>query len=98
MSPFWFGKTSQKVFEMLDRPTVDVRLLYVTPERVSLSKKFMYYLEKLHGRGLLAHFVIDEAHCVSQWGHDFRPDYKKCVLFFWVGCFSLKLSGWSQVS
>ena len=52
-------------------------MLYVTPERVSSSGKFLRTMENLKSRGMLARFVIDEAHCVSQWGHDFRPDYKR---------------------
>ncbi|XP_054160746.1 recQ-like DNA helicase Blm [Oppia nitens] len=54
-----------------------IKLLFVTPEKISASNALMSVLSDLSSRQLLARFVIDEAHCVSQWGHDFRPDYKK---------------------
>ncbi|EFX05641.1 DNA/RNA helicase [Grosmannia clavigera kw1407] len=53
-----------------------LQLLYVTPEMVSKSSQFCQGLETLYRKKKLARLVIDEAHCVSQWGHDFRPDYK----------------------
>uniref|UniRef100_A0A0K0D2F5 ATP-dependent DNA helicase n=1 Tax=Angiostrongylus cantonensis TaxID=6313 RepID=A0A0K0D2F5_ANGCA len=55
----------------------DIKLLYITPEKISASGRLASVFGSLHRRNFLARFVIDEAHCVSQWGHDFRPDYTK---------------------
>ena len=53
-----------------------IKLVYVAPERL-FAEQFLEFLNIIKGKMGIAGFAVDEAHCVSEWGHDFRPEYRQ---------------------
>ncbi|KAJ3984390.1 ATP-dependent DNA helicase [Lentinula detonsa] len=70
----------QEIHRALMSGQPDFRLLYITPERLA-SPEFVKLLRIVYRARGLNRLVIDEAHCISEWGHDFRIDYRRIGMF-----------------
>jgi RecQ family ATP-dependent DNA helicase len=72
--------TKKMILKDLESAEPKIKLLYVTPELLS-TDGFRIIIEKLFRRSRLARLIVDEAHCISEWGHDFRSSYRKLSWF-----------------
>ena len=74
-------ENSRKASQAMVDPNSLLKLIYVTPEKLAKSQYLMSQIQKMYEAGRFSRLVIDEAHCCSEWGHDFRKDYKQLHIF-----------------
>lgn len=68
------------ILKDLESAEPTIKLLYVTPELLA-TDSFRLVIERLFKKNRLARLIVDEAHCISEWGHDFRDSYRKLSWF-----------------
>ncbi len=62
-------EAQRAILDRLRQSAPSLRILFMTPEKIARSDTLMRALHELRGRGLLDRIIVDEAHCVSNWGH-----------------------------